>query len=75
LDAIARYDRSGQVGAIDVATTLVAAELDQVSTPAAMADLAERLPRASLHIVPGAHMSPFKDPAALAQLLLRAAEG
>ena len=51
---------------------LIAAELDQVSTPAAMSALASRLPRASLAVLPGAaHMSPFTDPAALARLILR----
>lgn len=72
LEAIARYDRAGQVGAIGAPVTLIAAELDPVSTPAAMAALAGRLPRASLTVLPGAaHMSPFTDPAALAGLILR----
>jgi pimeloyl-ACP methyl ester carboxylesterase len=70
LEAIARYDRSARVPALSVPVTLIAAELDQVSTPAAMSSLAERLPRASLTILPGAaHMSPFTDPAALAELI------
>jgi pimeloyl-ACP methyl ester carboxylesterase len=74
LDAIARYDRTRQVGRIAAPATLVAAELDQVATPAAMAALAGRLPRGSLHVLAGAaHMSPFADPATLARLLLRAA--
>jgi pimeloyl-ACP methyl ester carboxylesterase len=39
-----------------------------------MSALASRLPRATLQILPGAaHMTPFTDPAALAELLLRAA--
>jgi len=39
-----------------------------------MSALAGRLPRARLQILPGAaHMTPFTDPAALAQLILDAA--
>ncbi len=72
LDAIARYDRSGRVAAVTAPVTLIAAELDPVSTPAAMSALARRLPQASLTVLPGAaHMSPFTDPSALARLLLR----
>jgi len=74
LDAIARYDRAGRTASIRIQATLIAAELDQVSTPAAMSALASRLPRATLKILPGAaHMTPFTDPAALAELILRAA--
>jgi pimeloyl-ACP methyl ester carboxylesterase len=75
LEAIARYDRADRTASIRVPATLIAAELDQVSTPAAMSALASRLPRATLQILPGAaHMTPFTDPAALAQLILRAAD-
>ncbi len=74
LDAIARYDRADRVGSIDIPCTLIAAELDQVSTPAAMSDLAGRLPHATLHILAGAaHMTPFTDPARLGMLLTRSA--
>jgi pimeloyl-ACP methyl ester carboxylesterase len=76
LEAIAGYDRAGRVGSIRARSTLIAAELDQVSTPAAMSALAGRLPRATLHVLPGAaHMTPFGDPARLAALLARAAGG
>ncbi len=72
LEAIARYDRSDRVSALSVPVTLVAAELDQVSTPAAMSALAGRLPRANLTVLPGAaHMSPFTDPTALAEVIRR----
>ncbi len=75
LDAIARYDRADRTASISAPATLIAAGLDQVSTPAAMSALAGRLPRATLQILPGAaHMTPFTDPAALAQLILRAAD-
>ena len=72
LEAIAGYDRSDRVSAISAPVTLIAAELDQVSTPAAMSALASRLPQASLTILPGAaHLSPFTDPGALAGLIVR----
>ena len=75
LGAIARYDRAGRTASISAPATLIAAGLDQVSTPAAMSALAGRLPRATLQILPGAaHMTPFTDPAALARLILRAAD-
>lgn len=77
LDAIASYDRANRVGAIGgVPSTLIAAELDHVSTPAAMSALADRLPQARLHVLPGAaHITPFSDPGQLALLLSRAAPG
>jgi len=57
-----------------VPAVLIAAELDQVSTPAAMSAMASRLPDATLQVLPGAaHMTPFTDPAALSQIVLRAA--
>jgi pimeloyl-ACP methyl ester carboxylesterase len=72
--ATARYDRAGRTASIQIPATLIAAELDQVSAPAAMSALASRLPRATLQILPGAsHMTPFTDPAALAEHILRAA--
>jgi pimeloyl-ACP methyl ester carboxylesterase len=75
LEAIAGYDRADRVGSIGARSTLIAAELDQVSTPAAMSALAGRLPRATLQVLPGAaHMSPFSDPARLAALLAGAAD-
>lgn len=73
LDAIAGYDRSDAVGRIGVPVTLIAAEHDQVSTPAAMAALAGRLRRATLHVIAdAAHMSPFLDPGALSRLIVSA---
>jgi len=74
LDAIACYDRADRIGSIGVPSTLIAAELDQVSTPAAMAALASRLPQATLHVLAGAaHMTPFTDPVRLSALLTLAA--
>lgn len=72
LDAIASYDRADRTGSIAVPCTLIAAELDQVSTPAAMSALARRLPTATMHVIAGAaHMTPFSDPARLGALLAR----
>jgi pimeloyl-ACP methyl ester carboxylesterase len=45
LAGIADYDRSSDVAAIEAPVTLIAAEFDQVSSPAVMSDLAARLPR------------------------------
>ena len=70
LRAIAGYDRSDLTPTIDVPVTLIAAELDQVSTPAAMTAMAGRLSHARLHVLPeAAHMSPFLHPEALARLI------
>lgn len=70
LRAIASYDRSDRTPTIDVPVTLIAAELDQVSTPTAMTAMAGRLPHARLHVLPdAAHMSPFLHPEALAQMI------
>jgi pimeloyl-ACP methyl ester carboxylesterase len=74
LEAIAGYDRADRVGSIAVPVTLIAAELDQVSTPAAMSALADRLPRPTLHVLPrAAHITPFNDPARLSGLITGAA--
>jgi pimeloyl-ACP methyl ester carboxylesterase len=70
LDAIAEYDRSGRTPEIEVPVILLTAEFDQVSTPAAMSDMAHRLPNAQLRLLDGAaHMSPFLDPSRLVRLI------
>ena len=74
LDLIAGYDASTDVPRIAARTTLVAAELDPVSTPGAMADFAGRLRGGALQVWPGAaHLSPFLDPDGLAEMLRDAA--
>ena len=71
LAAIAAYDRSLQVGCIDIPTLLFAAGHDEVATTEAMTELAAALPDAALHVVgEWAHMSPFVDPAAFAARLM-----
>jgi pimeloyl-ACP methyl ester carboxylesterase len=70
LAAIARFDRSDQTPTLKSPLTLVAAELDQVSTVTAMQALADRIPTARLHVLPGAgHMSPFLQPNVLTALI------
>ncbi|THG33988.1 alpha/beta hydrolase [Glaciibacter flavus] len=70
LSAIATYDRSADVGRLEMPTYLVAAGRDSVSTPAVMTDLSARLPRATLRVHEDwAHMSAFTDPPALAKML------
>jgi pimeloyl-ACP methyl ester carboxylesterase len=74
LDAIAHYDRSSAVGNITAPVALFAAGLDQVATPAVMAELAGALPHARLQVVEEwAHISAFADPAAFASALQQAA--
>jgi pimeloyl-ACP methyl ester carboxylesterase len=70
LAAIAGYDRSAQVPALPMPVRLVAAEHDPVSTPDAMAELRDRLRAGHLRVLSGAaHLSPFAQPAALAELI------
>lgn len=69
LESIARFDRSDVLAETDAAVTLIAAELDAVSTPEAMAQIGERA-GVPVTVLSGArHMSPFTDPEALAALL------
>ena len=74
LTAIASYDASARVAAVRAPTTSLAAELDPVSPPAAMAEIVALLPTARLEVLAGAmHMSAFTDPAGLADRLRAAA--
>jgi pimeloyl-ACP methyl ester carboxylesterase len=73
LDGIANYDRSLLVSRLDVPVTLIAAEFDQVSKPADMAALADRVAGSRLQVLRGAaHMTPFTDSTSLAELILDA---
>jgi 3-oxoadipate enol-lactonase len=68
LEAIASYDRSGDLGRIETPTRVISAELDRVGTPDEMQKLAGAIPGAEFVLVPRAsHMSQFLDPAALAE--------
>ena len=74
LTAISQYDRSADVPAITVPVSLLAAGHDPVSTPTAMSQLANRLPRGRLHISSAAaHLSPFSEPETLARFLVDSA--
>jgi pimeloyl-ACP methyl ester carboxylesterase len=70
LQAIAGYDRTGDLGGLEVPTRVIAAEFDSVGTPDEMRALAGSIPGAEFVLVPHAsHMSQFLDPAALAELI------
>jgi pimeloyl-ACP methyl ester carboxylesterase len=59
------------LGGLELPVTLIAAELDQVSSTSAMTALSDRLPTSRLHVLQGAgHLRPFSDPDVLAELLL-----
>lgn len=73
LDAIATYDRTTRTTELVMPVTLVAAQGDAVSAPQVMSEFAQRCPRARFLVNAGwMHMSPFVDPARLADLLRRA---
>ncbi len=75
LDAIATYDRTDDLTAIRVPTTVIATELDHVGTPVEMAAMAAAIPGAHFELIAGAsHMSPFVDPVALADRLVAATD-
>ena len=70
LDAIAGYDRTTDTPTLAMPVTVIAAGLDPVSTPTAMAEMAARIPGATFHLLPeAAHMSPFVAPDALATVI------
>ena len=64
-------DITGQVGAIDVPTIIIAGELDRVDSPELLrAELLSRLPRAAMHVLPGTgHLSMLESPDALTALI------
>lgn len=71
--AIATYDSSARTPSLTMPVTLIAAGHDGVSTPAAMGELANRIPQATLTVEDAwSHMSAFTAPAALAERLSRA---
>jgi pimeloyl-ACP methyl ester carboxylesterase len=71
LDAIAVYDRSEAVAALRIPVTLIAAAFDPLAPPAEMDGLRERIDGSRLHVLGGAsHMTPFAEPARLADLIL-----
>lgn len=68
LQAIAGYDRTGDLERIETPTRVIAAELDRVGAPDEMQALAGAIPGAEFVLVSHAsHMSQFLDPVALAE--------
>ena len=59
LELLAAVDLRDQVAAIGQATQVIAGERDALTPPAAAAWLARALPRASLHLIPGAAHAAF----------------
>lgn len=73
LDHIAGFDRSAEVSSLTMPVHLIAADQDHVATVAVMAELADQVAHATLHVLDNAsHMSPFVDPKRLTALLLAA---
>lgn len=71
LQAISVFDVSVAVPAITCPAEIVAAELDTVSDPRAMTDMAGPLPHGVLRVLKHArHMSVFTDPARLLGLII-----
>lgn len=72
LQAITGYDRTADLGRIEVPTRVIAADLDRAGTPDEMQTLAAATPGAEFVLVPQAsHMSQFLSPAALAERIAR----
>jgi 3-oxoadipate enol-lactonase len=72
LESIAAFDRRSQMRLLAVATTLIAAELDSVSSPETMQEMAARVPRSTMTILADtSHMGPFLQPERIVALLRR----
>ena len=69
-DALAALGMADRLGGIDVATKVIAAELDVSTPPEMMRELAAAIPGAEFHIVPHApHMLSLERPLELAALI------
>jgi 3-oxoadipate enol-lactonase len=65
--AIAQLDTAPRLGEIKVPTLCIAGELDPASPPAALGEIAKRIPGAQLAVLPGApHMMQIEQPKELA---------
>jgi pimeloyl-ACP methyl ester carboxylesterase len=70
LDSIGHYNRQSELTRVTAPTTLIAAELDTVSSPETMATMAALVPHAQLTLLHGtSHMGPFLRPDATAEVL------
>jgi len=71
-DMIAELDFTAEISRIACPTLVLVGELDPSTPPATARFLAETIPGAELHIIPGAsHMVPFEQPEAVNDHLLR----
>ncbi|MEJ2871249.1 alpha/beta fold hydrolase [Actinomycetospora sp. OC33-EN08] len=71
LEMIAHFDDLSELSRVAVPTDVVAAELDAVATPEHMAQMAEALPDATLHVLRDArHLVPLQRPDEVADALL-----
>jgi len=69
---IGSFDSSGWIAGVDVPTAQVVTLDDNIVSLARQEDLAEALPRGSLHLVPGGHSVCIEDPTTFVPTLLRA---
>lgn len=71
--AASSEDITGQVGAINVPTLVIAGELDRVDRPEVLRkELLSRVPQAVMQVVPGTrHLSMLESPDALTPLIER----
>lgn len=69
-DALAGFDRTGDLGALAAPTLAISGEHDTVTTPASMQDLADDIPGARHVALDGAsHLAVLEEPASAAELI------
>jgi len=72
LDALSAHDLGAEIGTVDLPVELLAAADDQLTPPAMTEDLAGRLPRSRLTMLPrGGHLAPRANAAEFSAALLR----
>jgi 3-oxoadipate enol-lactonase/4-carboxymuconolactone decarboxylase len=72
-EALAAFDRRGDLAAVRAPSVIVAGAHDAVATPALMRELADGIPGARFVELPdAAHLIPLEDPGATAELLTSA---
>lgn len=66
-----RPDRTAQLSDIDVPVTVVVGEHDAITPPEEMRRMADAMPRATFHLLPGAgHMAPWEQPTRFNELMM-----
>lgn len=69
-DALARFDRTGDLGTLGAPTLAISGEHDAVTTPASMQELADAIPGARhVSIESASHLALLEDPATVAELI------